>query len=227
MDSDIWFWLRSLGAILDNHMHRQCFMPVLPPDTQPLIVPDINAYAIFELLGPFPSLLDSHQEALAMNTQFHHAHPSQVFELYTDRSLDLITTVHDHIAMGGACFNATTQVETTINTTHFPSSTRAELLAILSGVLTLPFGSRVSIYTDSQAAIDGLNRFLAYGRRDVRRESKDNNIDLKISIGKGIIDRQLDIAWVKVVGHSGIEGNEKADSLVNDSLARASVHNTI
>ena len=39
---------------------------------------------------------------------------------------------------------------------HFPSSTKAELLAILSALITIPPHTTVELYTDSQAAINSI-----------------------------------------------------------------------
>jgi ribonuclease HI len=41
--------------------------------------------------------------------------------------------------------------------TDWPSSTRAELGAILSATLVLQTGQKVNIFTDSQTAIDSIN----------------------------------------------------------------------
>ncbi|EXX54017.1 hypothetical protein RirG_238530 [Rhizophagus irregularis DAOM 197198w] len=43
---------------------------------------------------------------------------------------------------------------------YHPSSTRPELLAIMTALLAVPNNAEVAIYTDSQAAIEGINRML-------------------------------------------------------------------
>jgi ribonuclease HI len=54
----------------------------------------------------------------------------------------------------------TTSNLTNTNITHngsleyFPSSTKAETMAILTALLTRPYNGNINIFTDSQAAID-------------------------------------------------------------------------
>uniref|UniRef100_U9STQ9 RNase H type-1 domain-containing protein n=1 Tax=Rhizophagus irregularis (strain DAOM 181602 / DAOM 197198 / MUCL 43194) TaxID=747089 RepID=U9STQ9_RHIID len=44
---------------------------------------------------------------------------------------------------------------------YHPSFTRPELLAIMTALLAVPNNAEVAIYTDSQAAIEGINHILA------------------------------------------------------------------
>ncbi|GBC00285.1 hypothetical protein RclHR1_03800001 [Rhizophagus clarus] len=47
-------------------------------------------------------------------------------------------------------------LECSSSITDWPSSIRAELVAILSAILVLQTGQKVNIFTDSQAAIDSI-----------------------------------------------------------------------
>jgi len=100
----------------------------------------------------------------------------------------------------------------------WPSSTRAELGAIVSTLLVLPLRQKATIHTDSKAAMDSLKQLdmdLKGGKSRSRIWSKATNSSLTSSI-RFIIDRKnLDISFRKVKGHSGDKGNDMADSLAS------------
>ena len=79
-------------------------------------------------------------------------------EFYTDGSLmDLGTTT---CSMSYACIHTTYDAppfELSSKIENWPSSTRAEVAAILITLLLCPVGIKVTIYTDSQASIDAYN----------------------------------------------------------------------
>ena len=53
--------------------------------------------------------------------------------------------------------------------TMWPSSTKAEILACLTALLTTPRHSKVNIYTDSQATIDGFHRLPNFKQLSIRK----------------------------------------------------------
>jgi ribonuclease HI len=98
--------------------------------------------------------------------------------------------------------------------TDWPSSTRAELGAILSATLVLQIRQKVNIFTDSQAAIDSINYIrtnLTSGKNKAQIWCKCNNYSIVSSIINLIDSKRLEIKLVKVKGHSEIKGNEEAD----------------
>ena len=101
---------------------------------------------------------------------------------------------------------------------HFPSSTRPELMAILTALLAMPLHTTVIIYTDSQAAIDGINRIMQ--TNSSRHILKIANNSLLGVIKQLISSKQLDFQIVKVKGHSGIECNDKADCLAKEAAGQ-------
>ncbi|PKK56124.1 hypothetical protein RhiirC2_800694 [Rhizophagus irregularis] len=64
-----------------------------------------------------------------------------------------------HIGTGWIIINDKNEVilECSSSITEWPSSTRAELEAILLAILVLQIGQRANIFTDSQVAIDSIN----------------------------------------------------------------------
>ncbi|GES77639.1 ribonuclease H-like domain-containing protein [Rhizophagus clarus] len=82
----------------------------------------------------------------------------------------------------------------------WPSSTRAELGAILSVMLVLQTGQIANIFTDSQATIDSINH------------TRTN-----LTNGKS---KYLKIKLVKVKGHLGVKGNEEADKVAKNGTEK-------
>ncbi|CAB5181875.1 unnamed protein product [Rhizophagus irregularis] len=107
--------------------------------------------------------------------------------------------------------------------TDWPSSTRAELGAILSAILVLQTGQKANIITDSQAAIDSINYIrtnLTNGKDKTRIWCKCNNYSIVSSIINLIDSKQLEIKLVKVKGHSGVKGNEEADRVAKNDTKK-------
>ena len=99
------------------------------------------------------------------------------------------------------------------STKTWPSSTRAELLAIYTALLTIPNNRSISIYTDSQAAIDGIHKSRSYFAHNKWLSANNRNLLNNIEFVTNF--KSLQVVYVKVKAHSGIEGNELADSLAN------------
>src|SRR5262245_19772829 len=91
---------------------------------------------------------------------------------------------------------------------NWPSSTRAELAAILLVLLTIPTGANIIIYTDSQAVIDGINQMIHWKSR--WRWHKTSNASIKMGILVCIKYKNLRLNLVKVKGHSNDRLNDKA-----------------
>src|SRR6266480_1098538 len=100
----------------------------------------------------------------------------------------------------------------------WPSSTRAELLAIYTALLTVPINKSVVIYTDSQAAIDRIHRSSNFVRKF--QWTNISNHTLLHNISHIIKFKSISVKYVKVKGHSGLEGNDMADNMAN--LSRVS-----
>ena len=99
----------------------------------------------------------------------------------------------------------------------WPSSTKAELLAILIALIILPPNSRVTIYTDSQAAIDGINKIMNTDILPCQWLKSNNNSLLSNIKGKITYDKLI-IKFIKVKGHSGNLINEIVNKLAKDAV---------
>ncbi|RHZ44905.1 hypothetical protein Glove_707g106 [Diversispora epigaea] len=95
----------------------------------------------------------------------------------------------------------------------FISSTRAELFAILTAVYATLKGSRLCIFTDSQAAIDVLS-LASVNSQKARKRLK--NWTILCAIEEIANAQSLILRLEKVKAHSGITYNEIADTLVKE-----------
>ena len=97
---------------------------------------------------------------------------------------------------------------------NWPSSTKAELLAIWYVLLIVPKKKRVKIYTDSAAAIAGVKR--SKELRASKHWIKEKNADLKRSIRELVELKEIELELVKVKGHSNSKWNNLADKLAKE-----------
>jgi ribonuclease HI len=99
------------------------------------------------------------------------------------------------------------------------TNNRMELLAAIQALESLKRSCRVSLYTDSQyvrmGILEWMENWKKRGWKTAARKPVKNQ-DLWISLDKAIERHDVDWHWVK--GHSGIEGNEHADSLANQAI---------
>jgi len=81
-------------------------------------------------------------------------------DIYTDGSLNkALATTNGSTIMGSGWFIPHLDISYGCASTHWPSSTKAELIAIWTAVLAIPMHiNDVNIFTDSQAAIDGISK---------------------------------------------------------------------
>jgi ribonuclease HI len=99
----------------------------------------------------------------------------------------------------------------------WPSSTRAELGAIWTAVLAAPRSSLVNIFTDSKAAIEGLqaNRHIV----SIRNIFKIKNRSLIRQIQECCKAKNITLQLNKVKGHSENLWNDKADKIAKEGLS--------
>ncbi|CAB5187659.1 unnamed protein product [Rhizophagus irregularis] len=92
----------------------------------------------------------------------------------------------------------------------WPSSIRAEIVAIFLALLTAPENSNGTIYTDSLGAINSINSAFNLTTRTWLK--KTNNLII-IKIIMLIREASINLKLVKIKCHSGIIGNDIADKL--------------
>ncbi|RHZ86641.1 hypothetical protein Glove_48g175 [Diversispora epigaea] len=96
---------------------------------------------------------------------------------------------------------------------NFASSTRAELIAILTAVYATPKRSRLCIFTDSQAAINAIANAAANPKKAHRRLK---NWTIVKAIEEIANVQNLTLRLEKVKAHSGVIHNETADKLARE-----------
>jgi ribonuclease HI len=99
----------------------------------------------------------------------------------------------------------------------WPSSTRAELGAIWTALLVVPYEAKVRIYTDSKAAIEGIQKFKSIN--NIRNNFKIRNRSLISQIDECCKAKRIKLELIKVRGHSMNKWNDRADKLAKEGLA--------
>ena len=142
-----------------------------------------------------------------------------IWEFYTDGSLKTIDD-QKKMAVGWILVNTndtnTIKVEFSAANFGWPSSTKAEVLAILSTILVVPPHSSMKIYTDSKNAIQ---QFEQYKKElSVRRQLKINNQISWNTITYLLKKYNINLELIKVKAHSDNWGNNEADKMANKGL---------
>jgi ribonuclease HI len=132
-----------------------------------------------------------------------------LFKFFTDGSLH---KAESSTTMGAGWTDVSESQQFSCRIINWPSSTRAELAAIWSALLTVPYDHPVVIYTDSQAAIDGIREILAK-RSSSFAWFNTSNPTLKLLIKDCITTKRLKLTLIKVKGHSNDHLNDLADTL--------------
>ncbi len=99
-----------------------------------------------------------------------------------------------------------------LNTTN----NRMELRAVIEGLNSLKKRCHVKCYVDSQYVKNGVLEWMSNWKCNGWRTANKKpvkNIDLWQQLDRACLNHDIDWFWVK--GHSGDEGNEKADQLAN------------
>lgn len=100
------------------------------------------------------------------------------------------------------------------------TNNRMELTAVIEALSALKRPSRVRLHTDSQYVANGITDWIHdWKRRDWRTADKKpvKNVELWKKLDE--LAGRHDIEWIWVKGHSGHDGNERADALANRGVA--------
>ena len=117
------------------------------------------------------------------------------------------------MGIGIVIISSNIEIHFQAQTKNFPSSTRAEIMAILITLTILPTAATATIYTDSQNAIHSINTL-----KNIKQiwKSSANPLITQLCI-ETINKYKLKITTTKIKAHTGILGNEKADQLAKIS----------
>ncbi len=99
------------------------------------------------------------------------------------------------------------------------TNNRMELTAVIEALTALKRPCRVILHTDSQYVQKGITEWIgSWKARGWRTAAKEpvKNVDLWKKLDEVIRTHHIDWVWVK--GHSGHEGNERADALANKGV---------
>jgi ribonuclease HI len=146
------------------------------------------------------------------------------YTIYTDGSMDMnVRDTYNNIVMGSGWVVHNTDISFSCGIRYHPSSTRPELLAILTALIAIPEKGSVKIFTDSQAAIDGITHMHRRCNQQGRKLLKQNNYIILSAIWDVVRIKKLDFQIFKVKGHSGCKWNDKADYLAKTGGLLASL----
>ena len=96
------------------------------------------------------------------------------------------------------------------------TNNRMELTAVIEALAALKRPSRIVLHTDSQYVMKGITEWIrGWKARGWRTAAKEpvKNVDLWTKLDS--LCALHEIEWVWVRGHSGHNGNERADRLAN------------
>jgi len=102
------------------------------------------------------------------------------------------------------------------------TNNRMELTAVIEALSALKRPSHVVLHTDSQYVQKGITEWIhGWKERGWRTASKEpvKNVDLWKRLDEVASVHRIDWIWVK--GHSGHDGNERADALANKGVEAA------
>ena len=136
------------------------------------------------------------------------------FRFYTDGS---VKHENGYTTAAAAWIEVLTVIPTEFTTgvnNDFISSTKAELIGIITALMTVPQHSIVDIYTDSKNVIDMYQHLIQENTLSYAREClKTMNIELWFILYNIVFTQQLQLLFHKVKAHSNNSYNDKVDEL--------------
>lgn len=99
------------------------------------------------------------------------------------------------------------------------TNNRMELMAVIEGLKALKSKRPVIIYTDSKYVLQGATEWMdGWKAKGWKKKGGLKNVDLWQELDVAMNGHNITWEWVK--GHSGIEGNERADRLAVEAYER-------
>ncbi len=142
-------------------------------------------------------------------------------QFYTDGSLQRDPNNIDAMGFGWVLVN-NEAIEFSASAVLWPSSTKAEILAVLTALMVILVKAQVTIYSDSATTIAGLDKIDEMMNLSIRKRAKIQNYQLWMTIAHLIDIKRLSIHMIKVRAHSGDRLNERADKIAKAAIFSAS-----
>lgn len=101
------------------------------------------------------------------------------------------------------------------------TNNRMELTATIEALNALNQESEVDLYTDSTYVKDGITKWIFNWKKNgwkTAAKKPVKNVELWQKLDQAIAKHQINWKWVK--GHSGNKGNERADELAVNAIAK-------
>ena len=162
-------------------------------------------------------------------TQFYNEFPDLPIIAYSDGSLSDAQTIQMKMGSGWAIFTEEDPTfplqpiaEFNCNTELWPSSTKAEIVALYSLVKACPTNRHIKLYTDSQALIDTAKEITLYSVYYQKKKLKMPGHLWWGLIADIIRSQSITITYHKVKGHSNCPQNDYVDELAKKG--RSSTH---
>ncbi|GBB87698.1 hypothetical protein RclHR1_01420001 [Rhizophagus clarus] len=149
------------------------------------------------------------------------------YTAYTDGSLQHLGSNDITMTYGFILIDdASNEIRFKSSISHWPSSTRAEIMAVVTTLLVLPRNSHITIHTDSQATIDGFHSHITTIVNFLPRLyfTWNSNNFLWLLLYNIVNNNNISVNFVKVKGHSGDHYNEQVDDYIriDDSIDQLS-----
>ncbi|POG77735.1 ribonuclease H-like domain-containing protein [Rhizophagus irregularis DAOM 181602=DAOM 197198] len=202
-------------SYIEHWVHRDISIIKIPPRLDRPIAPPQLSRPTFSNNTFINQLLEDDMIVKELQDIARTLNPFNVLVFYTDGSYN-VEFLSNEYPMG---YGWTTSNIENANITYsgsvkyFPSSTKAEIMAILTALITCPPKCNVTIHTDSQAAIDAFHKSKNLHSISPRRFNKINNNILWSTIHQIINTLSLNVKFIKVKAHSGDPFNDIADAL--------------
>jgi ribonuclease HI len=164
-------------------------------------------------------------EAVLENQEKDNKNVKATYEFYTDGSLKDRGSLKS--AMESSWIQTLGPNPNTIfkiGSSSWPSSSKAEALAIFTALLTVPEKRKVKIVTDSQTCIDTFRKLsIPHPKFTKKKLLKVNNWSIWTKVLEMVQSKVLTIDLVKIKAHSGNLSNEYADQLAKEAFDIPSV----
>jgi ribonuclease HI len=171
--------------------------------------PNPNLIYRFVESGPIRNQLISHQNSFSSATNL---------TFYTDGSVINLET--EYVSMSSAYLQTNVNapnLQLSFTFENWPSSSRAELAAVVAALLVAPPNSNITIYTDSASVISCFKTHDSTLQHLPRNIMKSPNYILWLILYDIIKINNLTVDFIKVKAHSGDVNNEAADTLAKIS----------